>query len=76
MVLLFLFEGGIKLYLQDNLTVCEPLEYIMLMSDFQEAKYFEFTDQILPPPKTFCASRKFRPPLGLFLVFIVIKFNN
>ena len=49
MVLLFLFEGGIKLYLQDNLTVCEPLEYIMLMSDFQEAKYFEFTVQIFTP---------------------------
>ena len=60
--LLFLFEGGIKLYLQDNLTVCEPLEYIMLMSDFQEAKYFEFTDQILPPLRLFALRANFAHP--------------
>ena len=48
--LLFLFEAGIKQYLQDNWTVCEPLEYLMLLPDIQEVKCFEFTVQMLPPP--------------------------
>ena len=37
-------------YLQGNWTVCVPLKFLTLMSDIQEAKCFEFTVQILPPP--------------------------
>ena len=37
-------------YFQINWTVCVPLKYLILMPDIQEAKCFEFTVQILPPP--------------------------
>ena len=36
--------------MQGNWTVCVPLKYLILMPDIQEAKYFEFTVQILTPP--------------------------
>jgi len=37
--------------LQSSLwTVCVPLKYLILMPDIQEAKCFEFTVQISPPP--------------------------
>ena len=38
------------MYMQGNWTVCVPLMYLMLMPDIQEAKCFEFTVHILPPP--------------------------
>ena len=59
--------------MQGNWTVCVPLKYLILMPDIQEAKCFEFTVQISPPPlggprggKQFFALRKFRPPLSDF----------
>jgi len=36
--------------MQGNWTVCVPLKCLILMPDIQEAKCFEFTVQILPPP--------------------------
>ena len=33
-----------------NWTVCVPLKCFILMPDIQEAKYYEFSIQILPPP--------------------------
>ena len=37
--------------MQFNWTVCVPLKYLILIPDIQEAKCFEFTVQICPPPK-------------------------
>ena len=36
--------------MQGNWTVCVPLKYLRLRPDIQEAKCFEFTVQMLPPP--------------------------
>jgi len=51
------------------------------MPDIQEAKFLEFTVQVLPPPlgaprggkKNFGASRKFGPNLDLFLYTPLLK---
>ena len=36
--------------MQGHWTVCVHLKYLILMPDIQEAKCFEFTVHILPPP--------------------------
>ena len=36
--------------MQGNWTLCVPLKYQILMPNIQEAKCFEFTVQICPPP--------------------------
>ena len=62
--------------MQGNWTVCVPLKYLILRPDIQEAKCFEFTVQMLPPPlgafrgggKFFGASHKFRPPYNYFCI--------
>ena len=36
--------------MQGNWTVCVPLKYLILMSDIQKAKFFEFTVQMFAPP--------------------------
>jgi len=50
------------MYMQGNWTVCVPLMYLMLMSDIQEAKCFEFTVHILPPPLGAPRGEQISPP--------------
>ena len=53
--------------MRGNRTVCEPLKYLILMSDNQEAKCFEFAVQILPPPLgTPGGCQKNSPPQNYF----------
>ena len=42
--------------MQGDWTVCVPFDYLILVSDIQEAKCSELTVQTLPPP----------PPLGAY----------
>ena len=37
--------------MQGDWTECVPLKYLILIPDIQEAKFFEFTVQILHPPR-------------------------
>ena len=50
--------------MQGNWTVCVPLKHLIFMPDIQEAKCFEFTVQILPPPPRSSqgAANMFCPP--------------
>ena len=58
--------------MQGNWTVCETLKYLILMPDIQEAKCFEFTVQILPPPLNPLSSRK--KLLIFFIYYIVVTY--
>ena len=54
--------------MQGNWTVCVPLKHLIFMPDIQEAKCFEFTVQILPPPQELPGGGKHvLPPQELFL---------
>ena len=53
---------------------CVPLKYLKLMPDIQEAKCFECTVQILPPPLRSSLKKIRPPPLDFFSAYALDTF--